>query len=74
MDGLNYCERHQRAFELMRVADSWIFICPQCMWEGRCVTWSSTSVPMNFMGQSLFSDHTNPNKNILEGRKETKHE
>ncbi len=63
MDG--YCERHQRAFELVRIPGSWTFECPQCRQEGRYKTWATTSAEMNPVDQWLASDRVS-SKNTLQ--------
>ena len=67
MDG--YCERHQRAFELVRIPGSWTFECPQCRQEGRYTTWATTSVEMRPEDQWLATDRVS-SKNTLQ-RKES---
>lgn len=62
MNDLGYCERHQRAFELVRSPCSWTFECPQCRQEGRYVTYATTSVPMNPANQWLFSNQVEQKK------------
>ena len=77
MDGFNYCERHQRAFELMRIAGMpgwWMFECPQCRQEGRYATYATTSTTINPLDPSLFSDHVIKIKTSLKVEKETKYE
>lgn len=65
MNDLDYCEIHQRAFEIRRIPGSWVYECPQCRQEGRYDTYATTSVSMNPVDQWLFSDHVDPEKGSM---------
>lgn len=66
MDG--YCERHQRAFELVRIPGSWTFECPQCRQEGRYVVYDTTSTeidPATYMFRSTTTADVYPTGTLL---------
>lgn len=46
MDGLGYCEKHHRPYEIKHIPGSWVYECPECRKEGAYDTYSANCTQM----------------------------
>lgn len=58
METLEYCEKHQRAYEIKRIPGSWVYECPECRAEGAYDTYATTSTKMTPVDEWTISNKT----------------